>query len=263
MSGNILFGIAYVAIAVAVVVILEKVIKPPTYRDLTRFKDNDSARARWRRKYDRVPEEIRVGEFAGRPLTRNSMMDRLNTPEPTLASLQTAVHEWANEQFPGREPSIAWMKMFEELGEVIKDPSDALEWADVFIVLLDLAKLHGIDGLADAILEKMAINRRRVWATSPTGVMVHVEGQEVIPRDLMPLFWMQIEGPHVGVLGEHATLQSGNPRGPFEWPIPVENGHPLKTYSPAGSCEWYHWIRTDRGMNKRDIHVYTCDDVPF
>lgn len=97
----------------------------------------------------------------------------LRTPV-TMVEIQESVHAWANRQFPRREPSIAWMKLFEELGEVIRDPTDALEWADVFIVLFDLARIYGVRDLEQAIKDKMAINEKRTWSTSRTGVMVHV-----------------------------------------------------------------------------------------
>jgi NTP pyrophosphatase (non-canonical NTP hydrolase) len=105
-------------------------------------------------------------------------------PGHSLDQLQAIVHEWANEQFPDREPSIAWMKLFEELGEVIKDPKDPLEWADVLILVLDLAAIYGVT-LDNAVLDKMEINRRRTWGTSPTGVMVHT-GEAVLRQPFKP-----------------------------------------------------------------------------
>jgi len=91
-----------------------------------------------------------------------------------VAALQARVHGWASETFPARQPAAAWLKLFEELGEVIKSPADPLEWGDVFIMLLDLASMNGVD-VADAVLAKLFINRRRQWAQLPSGVFSHVD----------------------------------------------------------------------------------------
>jgi hypothetical protein len=91
----------------------------------------------------------------------------------TLARLQSLVFGQANVLFPKRTQSKAFLKLYEELGEVIKNPSDPLEWADVFIMLLDLSKMNNID-VVSAILHKMQINQERVWTETPTGTYQHV-----------------------------------------------------------------------------------------
>lgn len=100
----------------------------------------------------------------------------MNPHELTVNALQDKVHAWANETFPYRTPAIAWLKLFEELGEVIKNPEDPLEWADVFILLLDLASMHEVS-IPEACMDKMVINSARDWVVGPTGVMQHVEGE--------------------------------------------------------------------------------------
>lgn len=95
----------------------------------------------------------------------------------SLDGLQAIVFQWAEKQFgPGRDKA-AWMKFFEELGEVIKNPEDELEWADLQILLLDLAEIHKIN-LTRAIHRKLDINRNRLW-TEKNGVMVHVTAPHV------------------------------------------------------------------------------------
>lgn len=97
------------------------------------------------------------------------------TPATDLADLQQEIFEWANEHYPERTYHNAMTKLvMEEVPEVLRHPSDPMEWADVFILMIDAAKLQGVD-IAKAVREKMAINRRRTWAVDPnTGVMRHV-----------------------------------------------------------------------------------------
>ena len=103
----------------------------------------------------------------------------------SMSLLQSAVHDWANETFPGRVPANAWLKLFEELGETIKNPEDPLEWGDVMIMLMDLAKMHGVD-LYSATFAKLEINRSRVWDQMPSGVFQHVEPTVIVPGGCAP-----------------------------------------------------------------------------
>ena len=90
-----------------------------------------------------------------------------------LKDLQLAIFTQANHLFPNRTPSKAFMKLYEEMGEVIKKPTDRLEWADVIILILDLAKIYGVTDLQEAVIEKMAINQNRTWVETATGTMQH------------------------------------------------------------------------------------------
>lgn len=92
-------------------------------------------------------------------------------------TLQREVHDWANATFPGRQPAAAWLKLFEELGEVIKTPHDRLEWADVFIMLFDLASMHDVDVEA-AVLAKLEVNRAREWRQLESGVFSHITDED-------------------------------------------------------------------------------------
>jgi NTP pyrophosphatase (non-canonical NTP hydrolase) len=94
-----------------------------------------------------------------------------------MRQLQADIHQWANEVFPDRTVASAMLKLYKELSEVIENPNDATEYADVAIILLDLAEMHGVD-LEVAVIKKMAINRNRKWKVNPiTGVMSHIRGQ--------------------------------------------------------------------------------------
>lgn len=105
--------------------------------------------------------------------------DELNKMEPTVTELATEIHDWANATFPDRPTHSAWVKLFEEIGEVIKDPDDPLEWADVFILLMDLTKIHRID-IAGAVRDKIRINRERKWAVDSRGLMSHTSESELL-----------------------------------------------------------------------------------
>ena len=102
-----------------------------------------------------------------------------------IEELTREVVQWADSAFPGRKPQSALLKLFEETGELVKDPSDASEYADIFIMLLDLANMHGVD-VVKAIRDKLALNRQRVWVKTATGTLQHVtpgSQPDVLPAD--------------------------------------------------------------------------------
>lgn len=95
-------------------------------------------------------------------------------PSPRVIDLQRRVHAWANDALPGRQVDAAWKKLFEELGEVLRNPRDPGEWGDVFILLMDLATIYGV-AVDVAVETKLAINCGRTWELTETGVYQHVE----------------------------------------------------------------------------------------
>jgi hypothetical protein len=88
--------------------------------------------------------------------------------------LSGTVFQWANEAFPYRTDASMFLKMYEEIGEVIRSDGDRLEVADLFILTLDYAKRKNI-ALSDAIGEKLEINRNRDWKLNANGTMSHKE----------------------------------------------------------------------------------------
>lgn len=90
-----------------------------------------------------------------------------------LRIIQRLVTLWADGQFPNRTPQQAFMKLFEEIGEVIRSPREAGEWADIFIMLVDLCQMYGITDIGQAIEDKMKVNSHRQWTASDTGTMQH------------------------------------------------------------------------------------------
>lgn len=87
----------------------------------------------------------------------------------SMSDTAEVIHTWANCTFPGRTPEGALTKLgMAEIPELLthfnaRGPEGiAGEWADCMILLLDLAKLWGLDP-ARAIEAKMQVNARRVW----------------------------------------------------------------------------------------------------
>lgn len=107
--------------------------------------------------------------------TLNIREAALDIQKASVSLLQLEVTTMADRLFPNRTPSKAWLKLYEELGEVIKKPGDADEWGDVFILLLDLSRMNGID-IVSAVHDKMAILENRVWTQTATGTYQHIPG---------------------------------------------------------------------------------------
>ena len=91
-----------------------------------------------------------------------------------IQTLTNKIVDWANHVFPNRTSSSALLKLFEEVGELVQSPNSPGEYADICIILFDLAKMHGVD-LSVAIQEKMRINEGRSWKFTDTGTMHHCE----------------------------------------------------------------------------------------
>lgn len=89
-------------------------------------------------------------------------------------ALQEEVFAWAEKTFPNRTDASMFLKIFEELGEVIKSNGHADEVADLFIMMLDYARRKNID-VPVAVRHKLRINERRQWVSDSVGVMHHVK----------------------------------------------------------------------------------------
>lgn len=101
-----------------------------------------------------------------------------------VRELQQEIREWADSVFPDRTPKGSLIKMMvEEIPELIAgNLEDELEYADVMILLLDIADLKGID-IQDAVKKKMEINRNRTWMRDPdTGLLHHNKESEQYVR---------------------------------------------------------------------------------
>lgn len=97
----------------------------------------------------------------------------------TIAEIQKDITDWANRTFPDRTYQGTFNKLvFEEIPELINGGvHDPMEYADILILVLDLAYLVGVDA-EKAVTKKMAINKARVWRQNPTsGLYQHVKSQ--------------------------------------------------------------------------------------
>lgn len=97
--------------------------------------------------------------------------------EDPIQRLQQMISEWADEVYPDRTVENALTKMMlHEIPELLHGKAmDPMEFADVAILLFDVAHLQGID-IAQAMRFKMKVNRNRKWEIDPaTGLMSHVK----------------------------------------------------------------------------------------
>lgn len=73
---------------------------------------------------------------------------------------------WSHATFGKEDRTAGLVKhIAEELGEILDNPKDPYEWADIIILAIDGAVSNGIDAdvLTGALLAKQAINLRRKW----------------------------------------------------------------------------------------------------
>jgi len=83
---------------------------------------------------------------------------------PSLDGLARDIRAWGAETFVGSTPESTYEHLRREIvDELSKDLTDGEEQADVFHLLVQLARVTGVN-LQAAVERKFAINRRRVWA---------------------------------------------------------------------------------------------------
>lgn len=95
-------------------------------------------------------------------------------------ALQVVIRGWATRAFPERaalpreEQARALIrKMRKELDELEANPGGEDEYADMQILLLDLAELYNHD-VQEATIRKIATNYGRRWALEADGTYQHV-----------------------------------------------------------------------------------------
>lgn len=94
---------------------------------------------------------------------------------PSLDDLARQIRAWGAATFPTSTPESTAEHLRREIDELLADPTDAVEQADVFHLLVQLARVTGVD-LAAEVERKFSINRRRIWQQPDpvTGVVEHV-----------------------------------------------------------------------------------------
>ena len=95
-----------------------------------------------------------------------------------IKALQDRVVKWADRLYPDRTVHGALSKLvLEEIPEFLMKPTDPLEYADLLIMIFDIAHLSGID-IKEAVLAKIAINEARRWRIDKNGIMGHYTEKE-------------------------------------------------------------------------------------
>jgi len=136
-----------------------------------------------------------------------------------IRELQNLIGKWADEVFPDRTIQSAALKLYEEIGEMLRDPSNADEHADIYIMMFDLSRMYNVD-IGDAVRRKMARNRMRQWGKTETGTLQHVER---IDASWYPIYEQGVDDFRRGV--------APNTRG-----LPQDMAYYyMKGYSDAGS----------------------------
>lgn len=112
------------------------------------------------------------------------------TADQGIAYLQHRIGEWADQVFPDRTVTETIGKLIlEEIPEFLHGVNrhgelvgmDGDEYADLIILVLDVAYQRGID-VNEALRKKMQVNEARTWAKDPdTGHYHHVRG--AVPND--------------------------------------------------------------------------------
>lgn len=104
------------------------------------------------------------------------------TPD-TFEQLNKEIIAWQDYQFPKATVHSKLKHLKKEIDELAKDPSDAMEYADCYLLLVGAAAHAGVNLLACARL-KLEINKNREWGEPDAdGVVYHIKGEETIPHE--------------------------------------------------------------------------------
>lgn len=97
----------------------------------------------------------------------------------TLDSVTREVNEWQAVTFPRATPASVVEHLRREVLELVEDPTDLSEIADVYFLLVGLTYELGVD-LKQIVADKLAVNLKRQWGEpDEQGVVEHV--REVAP----------------------------------------------------------------------------------
>jgi len=102
-----------------------------------------------------------AGRDAGRHQNREGMME----PDKGFHALQAEVSEWAATTFGEGVPQRSAAKLVNEALELLKNPGDIEEGADILIVLCSWLRDAGysVDDLLAAAWPKHEKNKKREW----------------------------------------------------------------------------------------------------
>lgn len=96
------------------------------------------------------------------------------TPALTLDGIIREVNDWQAVTFPRATPASVVEHLRREVAELVNDPTDTSELADVIFLAVGLAYELDVD-LAAVVARKLAVNRARVWSPpDEMGVCEHI-----------------------------------------------------------------------------------------
>lgn len=104
-------------------------------------------------------------------------------PEENLRAIQKDVEDWANEKLPLRTWKGTLQHMRNEIEELAAHEHDtdtermSKEAADVIILCLNLSGFKKFQS-TDSVLNKMKINKKRVWSAPDADGVIHHIGQD-------------------------------------------------------------------------------------
>ena len=96
-----------------------------------------------------------------------------------MDKLQKDLHEWASKQFKGQPISGKFAHLRKEVSELEADPKDVMEYADCYILLMDIANNNGVlfSDIHAAAEIKLEINKKRSWGKqNEDGSIEHTRG---------------------------------------------------------------------------------------
>ena len=82
-----------------------------------------------------------------------------------MNDLQYDLFEWSKRTFPNQPLSGKFAHLRKELKELEENPEDVMEYADCYMLLMDIASSNEIylDEIHRAAAKKLVINKNRKW----------------------------------------------------------------------------------------------------
>jgi hypothetical protein len=97
-----------------------------------------------------------------------------------MNKLQKDLHQWASNQFKGQPISGKFSHLRKEINELEEDQKDVMEYADCYMLLMDIASNNNIllSDIHAAAERKLEINKTRKWGKqNKDGSIEHVRSE--------------------------------------------------------------------------------------
>lgn len=103
---------------------------------------------------------------------------RAREENQTLDSLAAEIREWQDATFPTATAASAAKHLLSEAHELVAQPTDPEEMADIFLLVIAVANKAGVN-LAEAAAAKLAKNKARKWGKpNADGYVEHVKDDD-------------------------------------------------------------------------------------